>query len=480
MRPRNPRLAWAAVATVAALASAARGVERPPAQRFDEALKRGARESLEEIVRSYQATEPPALLDAAQVGVVAAWEIAGDRASEGLARYRALAATPGDPGHTVLRALCRRVLDIALLDPDTEVRKGAVAEIETTELPIFVEALDRVVEHDTTKEVRSVASHAMRRIGGRKARATLRANLRSDDPQVRHFAADELGRMNDLSALRYLRREARTGTRDDKLWAVMLLGRLGDPTAFSVADALIQDPEAWYRVELVETLDEYDDPRTIPVLRVGLEDVSDDVRLISAGALADLDDATGLPVLRELARSPHKVQRLKAFEKLAELDDRASIPMLREALNDPSELIRDQASAALEKLGDPEGRAYASKKRGALGSLGALAGALLAGRRGVPDQPPPPPPEVTLEARNADRYERAQSIRTLGEMGPAGIPGLRTGLADSDPLVRQLAARAIGKSGHTNDVADLVPLLGDPSRTVRFASAGAILTILSR
>lgn len=480
MRLGTPRLTWAAVATVAALVSAAHGAERPTAQQFDEALARGAREPLEAIVQSYQATEPPALLDAAEVGVVAAWEIAGDHASDGLARYRALAETPGDPKHTVLRALCERVLELALLDPDAEVRKIAVAEIEATELPNFVEALDRVVERDTIKDVRGVASHAMRRIGGRKVRATLRANLRSDDPQVRHFAADELARMNDLSALRYLRREARTGTRDDKLWAVVLLGRLGDPTAFTVADALIQDPEAWYRVKLVETLDEYDDPRTIPVLRTGLEDVSDDVRLASAGALADLDDATGLPVLREMARSRHKVQRLKAFEKLAELDDRASIPMLREALADPSELVRDQASTALAKLGDPEGRAYASKKRGALGSLGALAGALLAGRRGVPDQPPPPPPEVTLEARNADRYERAQSIRTLGEMGAAGIPGLRTGLADPDPLVRQLGARAIGKNGHANDVADLVPLLGDVSRSVRFAAAGSILAILSR
>lgn len=478
MRSHGASLVRASAAL--ALATAAGAADRPGAEPFDEALARGAREPLEAIVRAYQATEPPAPLDAAQVGVVAAWEIARDAGTHGVARYEALAATPGDPKRALLRAICERVLELALIDPDVETRKTVVEEIEATELALFIEPLDRVVEQDTIKDVRGAASHAIRRIGGRKARATLRANLRHADPEVRKLAADELARMNDLSALRYLRREARTGTRDDKLWAVVQLGRLGDPTAFTVADALIQDPEEWYRVELVQTLDKYDDPRTIPVLRIGLEDPSPDVRLISAGALADLDDATGLPVLREMARSRHNTQRTKAFDKLAELDDRASIPLIREALADSSELVRDQAAAALEKLGDPEGRAYVTKKRGALGSLGALAGALLAGRRGVPDQPPPPPPEATIEARTADKYERAQSIRTLSEMGSAGLAGLRTGLADPDPLVRRLAARGIGKTGRAADVSQLVPLLGDPQRAVRFASAGAILTLLAR
>lgn len=466
-------LGWRATAVAA-------GTGADPAARFDELLAAGDRAGAEALVHDLAAREPPAPLDAAQVGVVAAWEIVAGSGTGGVSRYQDLARAPGDPRHRVLEDLSERVLVLALLDPAAEKRGLAIEEIEETGLERFIEPLDRVVERDPSLDTRTAAGHAIRRIGGRKARAALRADLASDDVQVRRLAADELARMNDNTALRYLRREARTGTRDDKLWATERLGKLGDPSAFTVLETLIQDPEAWYRAEVVRVLDKYDDPRTIPVLRIGLEDSSDEVRLIAAAALADLEDATGLPLLREFARSKHPTQRVRAFEKLALLGDAESIPLIREGLSDPSELVRDQAALALEKMGDPEGRAYVAKKQGAFGSLGALAGALLAGRRAAPDQPPPPPPEVAVETPTVDRYQRAQAIRELAQMGAAGVSGIRTGLADPDPLVRQTAARALGKSGTTAELESLIPLLGDPEARVRFAAAAATLTILSR
>lgn len=461
-------------------ASWAAAANDDPSTRFDERLAAGDRAGIEALVQDLAAREPPAPLDAPQVGVVAAWEIVTDPGTRGVVRYQELARAPGDPKRRILEALTERVLVLALIDPATDKRSFAIEEIEATGLERFIEPLDRVVERDSSTETRSAASHAIRRIGGRKARATLRADLASDDVQVRRLAADELARMNDNTALRYLRREARTGSRDDKLWATERLGRLGDPSAFTVLETLIQDPEAWYRAEVVRVLDKYDDPRTVPVLRIGLEDSSDEVRLIAAAALADLEDATGLPLLREFARSRHPTQRVRAFEKLALLDDPESVPLIREGLSDPSELVRDQAGLALEKMGDPQGRAYVAQKQGTLGSLGALAGALLAGRRAAPDQPPPPPPELAVETPTVDRYQRAQAIRELGQMGAAGVGGIRTGLADPDPLVRQTAARALGTSGDATEIESLVPLLGDGEARVRFAAAAAILSILAR
>ena len=88
MRSHGASLVRASAAL--ALATAAGAADRPGAEPFDEALARGAREPLEAIVRAYQATEPPAPLDAAQVGVVAAWEIARDAGTHGVARYEAL------------------------------------------------------------------------------------------------------------------------------------------------------------------------------------------------------------------------------------------------------------------------------------------------------------------------------------------------------------------------------------------------------
>ncbi|MBK7976893.1 MAG: HEAT repeat domain-containing protein [Deltaproteobacteria bacterium] len=467
-------------AVLVAVAGTARAAANGPGERFDELLAAGDRAGLEVLVQGLAAREPPAPLDAEQVSVVAAWEIVTDTGTTGLGRYQDLARAPGDPKWRILEELSERVLALALVDPGEDKRGFAIEEIEDTGLERFIEPLDRVVERDPSLDTRTAAAHAIRRIGGRKARAALRADLASEDVRVRRLAADELARMNDNTALRYLRREARTGTRDDKLWATERLGRLGDPSAFTVLETLIQDPEAWYRAEVVRVLDKYDDPRTIPVLRVGLEDSSDEVRLIAAAALADLKDATGLPLLRDFARSKHPTQRVRAFEKLAVLDDAESVPLLREALGDPSELVRDQAALALEKMGDPQGRAYVTQKQGTFGSLGALAGALLAGRRAAPDQPPPPPPEVAVETPTVDRYQRAQALRELGQMGAAGVSGIRTGLADPDPLVRQTASRALGKSGGETEVETLVPLLGDSDTRVRFAAAAAILSILSR
>ncbi len=478
---RARRAARSAVAAAVVLASSLQAVRAADDSTFDDQLAHGQRTELEGTVEKLRAKEPPAPLDANLVGVVSAWDIAGDAAADGVARYQDLVKSPGDPKRRVLEALCERVLRLGLLDPSVEHRSAAIEETEASALVRFIDPLAFVVGHDESDGLRAAAGHAMRRIGGRHARALLRADLRQDDVRTQRVAADELARMNDNSALRYLRKEARTGGRDDKLWAVERLSKLNDPAALPALAVMVQDTEDYYRSQVVRILYGYDDPRTIPVLRQALDDSYDEIRLTAAGALADLKDPTGLPVLRDFTKSVHPAQKIRAYEKLALLDDAESIPLIREGFASGDEMVKQQAAMALQKMGDPEARAYvASQHEGTFGSLGALAGALLAGRRAAPDQPPPPPPETVVETREADKYERAQSIRVLGEMGVAGVSGIRTGLADPDPMVRRTAVRALGKAGGTEDIDRLVPLLADPDVRARYASAGAILQILDK
>jgi Flp pilus assembly protein TadD len=117
------------------------------------------------------------------------------------------------------------------------------------------------------------------------------------------------------------------------------------------------------------------------------------------------------------------------------------------------------ASAAVAKWYGPNRRQEAQ-----------FVGAIDAGRRGLTGA------ERALTALATDVSQpaiaRATGLSLLSEyLTPASVPALRTGAADNDPLVRMAAVQAMASLPLDQRLALAVPLLADPTRSVRIEAA---------
>lgn len=100
--------------------------------------------------------------------------------------------------------------------------------------------------------------------------------------------------------------------------------------------------------------------------------------------------------------------------------------------------------------------------------------ALLHGLRRVDAELALPLIAASLESSdNAERFEAAQVAGMHAEGGQLGTE-LSVVLADSDPMVRQAAARSLGVHKVTSATGDLAPLLQDDSASVRLAALNAM------
>ena len=100
--------------------------------------------------------------------------------------------------------------------------------------------------------------------------------------------------------------------------------------------------------------------------------------------------------------------------------------------------------------------------------------ALLYGLRRVDGALALPLIAASLESSdNMERFEAAQVAGMHAEGAQLGAE-LRAVLADSDPMVRQAAARSLGVHKVASSVDDLAPLLQDESSSVRLAAVNAL------
>lgn len=198
-------------------------------------------------------------------------------------------------------------------------------------------------------------------------------------------------------------------------------------------------------------------------------------------------DTSSLPKLLNDLGSKDAQARARAALALGELgpDAQRAIPALFKALKDSDENLARDAAQALRAIGAPSRddlplliaglRDNSARVRGyaveALGKMGPEA------RSAVPNL------VQILKAKETDPELRQQAARCLGQIGAAaatgGVPALSEALKDSEAVVREAAAEALGKFGGQARTAapSLIAVLDDKETTVRRAALAALALI---
>jgi HEAT repeat protein len=178
--------------------------------------------------------------------------------------------------------------------------------------------------------------------------------------------------------------------------------------------------------------------RGLPVLaRAARSDGREEVRRFATRMIGRARRPEGREVLVELMEDVRL--RGVAAAALGELGDTVATPALVRALDDRSVSVRRASAAALGNLRDPR----------AVGPL---------------------------VRRMADSHQsvRFAAAGALAGIGPPAVGALCGALRGADPLVRALAAEALGKVGGAEVVPALWGAAGDPDWGVRAAAARAI------
>lgn len=375
------------------------------------------------------------------------------------------------------RSVARRLVAVALSDPDVEVRLSAAAAARRLELPDLGNRLAAWLS-DPEARIRLAAAEALRSRANGAALAALGRATSDADPRVRAAVARALGASESAEA------------------AVPLLGRLDDPV-----------PEV--RREVVSALGRLRDRRAVvPLLAKALDPVGP-VRQAAARALGELGDARAVSALVLVLRDADETVRVAALEAIGRLGDASATSSVIAVLDDGSPQVRAAALAALARLGTPEAMAALVARLGR--DLVELEPVLLAveraGARVLPAL------RGCVETQNgiagadgcaralgrlgdASDVERVRSglergavsasagLTALGSLGGnTALPPVLERLADADPLVREQAVFALYEllDPATPDGRAVDPLLSAfRARTATAAERAQLVRLLGR
>jgi len=301
---------------------------------------------------------------------------------------------------------------------------------------------------------------------------------------------------------------------------VDIMGGIGSPTVLSELSLALADADSNVAAAAAESLGVIGDVGAVPSLLQALERDDLLIRYAVLEALVKIGTPVPLGSITPLARNPLLKKAL--FECLGVIGDLASVPMLIEGLVDRARKVREAAltalymiwqrssaadftkivtgelkqvsvtesveylismvdssdfriqSAALKLLGLVGGvrvldvfikgcrnESLQQESIGAIRSLGAAAGAPLYER-----------------FKLANEEDRCIIVYISGEICfPENSDIAASALNDSSPMVRALAAEAVGKSGLTDLIPRLVALLNDESPEVRRRATMALVRL---
>ena len=184
----------------------------------------------------------------------------------------------------------------------------------------------------------------------------------------------------------------------------------------------------------------------------------------AAAALGKSRRREAVTPLAALVRDPEDRVRLEVVRALRALRDVSGIPALVTSLSDGNREVREEAIGTLVEI-------YTERDRvGPVGRFLELFSDEYDRTTIAPYAVVDPVVERGLAGalRDSEPVIREQAALALGILNArSALPALATALKDPDPGVRGAAATAIGKVGASSDGAALVPLLADDDAEVR-------------
>jgi HEAT repeat protein len=214
-------------------------------------------------------------------------------------------------------------------------------------LPLIAVLQDRSED----REVKSVASEALRKIRDPRAIEPLVEALGWDDAVIGQSVADTLAGFMPQAVPALLDVLKSSKTDDQRYWAVRILGASTDSETTGPLIGALQDRSEKVRSEAARSLGRLKTRAAIhPLTETLLRDPLAPVREEAARALGEIGDEQALEALKQaLGELPYEVRAgaLTAMEKMGD----EAIPLFLQALDEGDERTRAQAATALERNG---------------------------------------------------------------------------------------------------------------------------------
>ncbi|NIN11871.1 MAG: hypothetical protein GTN62_09970 [Gemmatimonadales bacterium] len=201
------------------------------------------------------------------------------------------------------------------------------------------------------KQVKSVASLALRRIRDPRAIQPLVEALGRDDAAISRPIADVLEGFGPQAVPALLDVLRSSNTESQRYWAARILGASTDTQTAVPLIAALQDGSEKVRAEAARSLGRLKARQAIhPLTDTLLRDPRAPVREEAARALGEIGDERALEALKQaLGELPYEVRAgaLAAMEKMGD----EAVPLFIQALDEDDERTRTHAATALERNG---------------------------------------------------------------------------------------------------------------------------------
>ena len=385
----------------------------------------------------------------------------------------------------------------ALKDSEWRVREKAAKALGEIKDSRAVEPLISALK-DESWWVRKAAAIALREINPkwmeteeakRKVPEFISA-LKDKDSDVRWEAAETLGKIKDPRAVEPLISALKDESSDVRIAAAKVLGEIKDPRAVEPLITLLKD-KGWLitllkdkglledkdwnvRQAAAYALGEIKDPRAVEPLISALKDVNSDVRIAAAKALGKIKDPRAVKPLISALKDSNSFVRREAAYALGKIKDPRAVKPLISALKDESSGVRREAAEALGEIKDPRAvkPLISALKDISLSEEAAKALGKINPKWMETEEAKRKVPEFISALKDSDWMVRQAAAYALGEIkDPRAVKPLISALNDSHWSVRQAAAEALGKIKDPRAVELLISALKDVNSDVRIAAA---------
>lgn len=247
----------------------------------------------------------------------------------------------------------------ALKDFDYSVRRVAARQLGKIGASRAVTPLGKALQ-DSDPHVRAAAADALGTIGSRSATPALASALvNDDDAQVRQAAAEALGRLQDSAAIPELIGALSDDVLAVRMAAVRALAQVGRPAVSSLeAELDTENPDT--RIFAAQALAQIDaeNEALVPVLERALSEEDAVLRFLAAQTLGELHseaEAAADALGKMVAEDSSAENRMMAAMALGDTEAPGAADALVPALTDPDARVRRMGVEAFQRLGpDPE------------------------------------------------------------------------------------------------------------------------------